>query len=151
LLYEKAGLARFFYVQLLRNSAAGIYLLKPRAADGTLAIHTGDLEKTMSTMMSGQGGNAHGSGRGLLRVAVGTGAILLVPLLAMQFTSEVNWTGLDFAAAAVLLLCAGGLLELALRTLRGTRQRLAAGALLGLAFLYAWAELAVGIFFHLGS
>ncbi|WP_313176106.1 hypothetical protein [Massilia sp.] len=105
----------------------------------------------MGTMIGGQGGNLHGSGKALRRVVLGTAAILLAPLLAMQFTNEVNWSGGDFAAAAVLLLGAGTALALALRTWPGTRQRLLATALLGLAFLYLWAELAVGIFFGLGS
>jgi hypothetical protein len=40
------------------------------------------------------------------RVLMGTAAILLVPLVAMRFTREVNWGPLDFVAAAVLLLWA---------------------------------------------
>jgi len=90
-------------------------------------------------------------GKGVLRVVLGSAAILLVPLLAMQFTHEVNWTGLDFAVAAVLLLGAGFTLQRILRTWPGTRQRLIGAALLGLAFVYLWAELAVGIFFRFGS
>lgn len=105
----------------------------------------------MSTMIGGHGGNAHGNGKRLLRVVLGTAAILLVPLVAMRFTSEVNWTGADFLVAAVLLLGAGGVLELLLRRLPERRQRLAGIGLLGLAFAYLWAELAVGIFFRLGS
>jgi len=105
----------------------------------------------MSTMIGGHGGNAHGSRKGLLRVVLGTAAILLVPLVAMQFTREVNWTGSDFLVAAVLLLGAGSVLDLLLRRLPNRRQRLAGAGLLGLAFAYVWAELAVGIFFHLGS
>lgn len=31
------------------------------------------------------------------------GLMLLTPLVAMQFTSEVNWTGSDFIFAAVLI------------------------------------------------
>ena len=103
----------------------------------------------MSTMIGGHGGNAHD--KGWLRVVLGTAAILLVPLVAMQFTSEVNWTGSDFLVAAVLLLGAGSVLDLLLRRLPSRRQRLAGAGLLGLAFAYVWAELAVGIFFHLGS
>lgn len=105
----------------------------------------------MSTMIGGHGGNAHGSRKALLRVVLGTAAILLVPLVAMQFTREVNWTGADFFAAAVLLLGAGSVLDLLLRRLPNRRQRLVGAALLGLAFAYVWAELAVGIFFRFGS
>jgi len=105
----------------------------------------------MSTMIGGHGGNPHRSRRGLLRAVLGTAAILLLPLVAMQFTDEVNWSAADFLVAAMLLLGAGYGLDLLLRTFPGTGQRLAGAGLLGLAFLYAWAELAVGIFFGLGS
>ena len=39
----------------------------------------------------------------IIWIALATGLILLVPLLATQFTSEVNWTLLDFATAGTLL------------------------------------------------
>lgn len=105
----------------------------------------------MSTMIGGHGGNAHGSRKGWLRVVLGTAAILLVPLVAMRFTDEVNWSAGDFLVAAVLLLGAGAILDLILRKLPGTGRRLLAAGLLGLAFVYVWAELAVGIFFHFGN
>jgi len=50
----------------------------------------------------------------LLAVAI----ILLVPLIAMQFTTEVNWTLLDFVVAAVLLFSTGLMCELALRKIK---------------------------------
>ena len=43
----------------------------------------------------------------LLRVGLATAMILLVPLVAMKFTREVTWTGLDFGVAALLLAGAG--------------------------------------------
>jgi len=107
---------------------------------------------TMSTLTSGRGGNAPGLGkRSVLRVLAGTGAILLLPLVAMQFTREVDWTALDFVVAAVLLLGAGFALELAVGKLANMKQRLLWVAAIVLAFVYLWAELAVGIFFNLGS
>ena len=106
----------------------------------------------MSALTSGRGGNAPGLGKkSVLRVLLGTGTILLVPLLAMQFTREVDWTALDFVVASVLLLGAGFALELAIGKLPNMRQRLPWLAAIMLAFVYLWAELAVGIFFHFGS
>ncbi|MFN3790826.1 hypothetical protein [Massilia sp.] len=90
-------------------------------------------------------------GRSLLTVAAVTAAILSIPLVAMQFTNEVNWTGSDFIAAGLLLASAGLVLTLALRRFRSTKQRLIAAAVVGLGFLYCWAEMAVGIFTNLGS
>lgn len=90
-------------------------------------------------------------GKSLLVVAAVTAAILIIPLVAMQFTSEVVWTGSDFVAAGVLLAVTGLVLVAALRRLRTARSRFIAAGIVGLGFLYCWAELAVGIFTKLGS
>jgi peptidoglycan/LPS O-acetylase OafA/YrhL len=84
-------------------------------------------------------------GRDILRVALATAALLLVPLVAMQFTAEVKWDGLDFVVAAVLLGGTGLAWVLLSRRLSGRRQRTIAGALLLAALLLVWAQLAVGI------
>lgn len=73
-------------------------------------------------------------------------AILVAPLVAMQFTGAVQWTAFDFAVAALLLIGAMGLYEIASRLLSNSRHRALAGAGLGLAVLLLWAEGAVGIF-----
>jgi len=73
-------------------------------------------------------------------------ALLLLPLVAMQFTTEVAWDGADFAFAGVLLVGAGALFELAARATRSLAWRLGIGAVLLLAVLIIWADAAVGIF-----
>lgn len=81
-----------------------------------------------------------------LALVVGTAAaLLLVPLAAMLLTDEVAWDVADFAAAAVLLVGTGFAYVLATRRQRGMAYRMAVGAVLGLALLLVWAELAVGI------
>lgn len=90
-------------------------------------------------------------GKSLLVLALVTAAILAIPLVAMQFTTEVNWTGLDFIAAGALLAIAGLAMSIVLRTVRTRRSRLLAIGLIGLGVLYCWAELAVGIVTNLGS
>lgn len=72
-------------------------------------------------------------------------ALLLVPLVAMQFTREVAWGPMDFVIAAGLIGGAGAGLELAARLRRPLWRILVALAALGLALLI-WAELAVGVF-----
>jgi len=72
--------------------------------------------------------------------------ILLVPLIAMQFTDEVNWTLPDFVVAGVLLLGTGLMCELVLRKVKNINYRIAICVALLLALLLIWAELAVGIF-----
>jgi hypothetical protein len=105
----------------------------------------------MSTM-TGNGMHVKPSlGKSLLAVALVTAAILMIPLVAMQFASEVVWDETDFIAAGALLALTGLVMTFALRKLRTTRSRLIAVAVTGFAFLYCWAELAVGIFTNLGS
>lgn len=72
-------------------------------------------------------------------------ALLALPLIAMQFTPEVNWTASDFIVWAIMLGTAGGLFELSVRLSPLPSYRAGfALALLG-AFLVIWANLAVGI------
>ena len=86
-------------------------------------------------------------GRNPLRVVVrGTAAFaLILPLIAMQFTSEVVWDFMDFAVFGTMLLVVCCTYELATRLTGNKAYRLAVGiALLG-AFLLTWINLAVGI------
>lgn len=104
----------------------------------------------MSTLAGNHLAKPH-LGKSLLTVAAVTAAILMIPLVAMQFTSEVVWTGSDFIVAGVLLAFTGLVLVTALSRLRTTKSRLIAASIVGLGFVYCWAELAVGIFTNLGS
>ena len=72
--------------------------------------------------------------------------LLLIPLIAMQFTDEVNWTVLDFVVGAALLFGAAFMLDLLLRKIKQTRYRVAAAIALLIILVLIWAELAVGIF-----
>ena len=74
------------------------------------------------------------------------GLLLLLPLVAMQFTNEVNWTFSDFIVAGILLFGTGGLIELVMRKINkaGTRIWVILGILIVLFLI--WAELAVGVF-----
>jgi hypothetical protein len=72
--------------------------------------------------------------------------ILLTPLVAMQFTQEVRWTGFDFAVAAVLLIGATVTYELAARFILDRRGRVLLGGGLLLLVALIWTQGAVGIF-----
>jgi uncharacterized membrane protein len=72
--------------------------------------------------------------------------VLLVPFIAMQFTSEVNWSPGDFLVAGVLLFGAALLADLALRKIRSKGKRMAVVAIILMALMLVWIELAVGIF-----
>lgn len=96
-------------------------------------------------------GARHTLGRDLFTAAAATGVLLLAPLVAMRFSRAVDWGGVDFALAA-LLLGGAGFAGLRLMRLPGPlRWRVAAVATLVLLSLYVWAELALGVFFQLGS
>lgn len=82
----------------------------------------------------------------LAAILTGAVVLLLLPLTAMFFTGEVNWTFFDFMAAAVLLLSAGLILEFILRKAWRSSHKIVASVILLVVFLLVWAELAVGIF-----
>ena len=82
----------------------------------------------------------------LIGIALTVLLLLLIPLIAMQFTDEVNWTVLDFVVAAILLLGTGLLCELVIRKINKIKYRIAICVVLLAALLLTWAELAVGIF-----
>ena len=71
--------------------------------------------------------------------------VLLAPLVAMQFTDEVNWTVSDFVFAGALMFGALGTYELAVRKTGNTAYRAAAGVALAATVLLLWANGAVGI------
>lgn len=82
----------------------------------------------------------------LIGIMTGIAALLLIPLIAMQFSEEVNWSIFDFIAMGVLLLSCGLLVEIVLRRVKTTRSRIIICGAVLLIFLLVWAELAVGVF-----
>lgn len=82
----------------------------------------------------------------MLLIVVAVVFLLLIPLIAMQFTEEVKWNTNDFIIAGALLLGAGLLYELILRKVRKKNYRLIAYLLVLLLLVLTWLELAVGIF-----
>ena len=71
--------------------------------------------------------------------------MLAVPLVAMQFTNEVNWGLGDFVAFAALLTFAILGFEISLKFLKNKKHVTYAGFAIAAAFLFVWAELAVGV------
>lgn len=81
------------------------------------------------------------------RIAAWTAAalVLLVPLIAMQFTDEVAWDVADFAIFGALMLGAGIAFELAAKKTGNAAYRTGVGLALAAAFLIIWVNGAVGI------
>ncbi len=86
------------------------------------------------------------SKRSTLMLLLATVGFLLLPLIAMQFTSEVNWSTADFVIAAVLI-CVCGVTTLAIKQrVTGREQQFRVMLIGGLIFVAIWVELAVGWF-----
>lgn len=75
----------------------------------------------------------------------GIAALLLAPAIAMRFDSGVDWTALDFIAAAFILGSIGAAFEFLLRRDGTTAYRLGAAVGLLALLLLVWINLAVGI------
>jgi hypothetical protein len=71
--------------------------------------------------------------------------ILMVPLAAMQFTDEVNWSLSDFLVMGTLLFGTGSLLVWAVTLAEHLVYKLGMGIAIGTTFLMIWANLAVGL------
>jgi phosphoglycerol transferase MdoB-like AlkP superfamily enzyme len=97
--------------------------------------------------MAGIADKGGGAGRNMVRLMLWSVAagLLLVPLIAMQFTREVNWTGSDFLFAGMMIGGAGLLFELAVRRSPSSAYRAAIALALAAAFLIVWANGAVGM------
>lgn len=81
----------------------------------------------------------------LMTVALITVIILLIPFVAMQFTSEVNWTAADFLIMGTLVFGTGLTYVLLNRFVPNWVYRIAIIVALGATFLMIWANMAVGL------
>jgi hypothetical protein len=82
----------------------------------------------------------------LVFILVAIAVLLLLPLAAMQFTDQVNWSPFDFLVAGALLLGAGLSCEFFARRRSSTKYRLAVGVTIAVVLALVWVELAVGVF-----
>ena len=83
--------------------------------------------------------------RSVAGIVLVTAFILLIPLVAMQVTDEVDWDETDFTVAGALMLGTGLTYMLAVRKSVNVAYRLAVGVALAAAFLLVGINLAVGI------
>ena len=83
--------------------------------------------------------------KSVLQVASATAVLLLIPLVAMQFTEEVNWTSMDFVVAGFLLFGSGMAYVLVARSTTRLAGRAAACIAVAAALMLVWVNLAVGI------
>lgn len=78
-------------------------------------------------------------------IAFATAIILSIPLIAMQYTKEVNWGLLDFIVMGILLFSTGIAYVLIIRASESFIYRIAVGVAVLAVLLLIWMNLAVGI------
>lgn len=78
-------------------------------------------------------------------LALATGLLLLIPMIAMQFDNGVNWTLSDFIFAGALIFGTGLTYFLVTSKAATMVYRFAVGAALASVFLLVWIEGAVGV------
>lgn len=81
-----------------------------------------------------------------LFVLGGTCLLLLIQLIGMLFTSEINWSLGDFIVMGILLSGLGFICEFIFRKITNKTYKIGLFALIVIVFLLIWVELAVGIF-----
>ena len=81
--------------------------------------------------------------RSIVYIGLATALILMIPLIAMQFSNDVDWNWLDFTIIGALLFGAGLTYELLARK---TGNRVVVGIAVAAIVFLIWAELSVGIF-----
>jgi hypothetical protein len=72
-------------------------------------------------------------------------AILSIPLIAMRFTSEVNWTLFDFLMASFLIITSLTLIEITLQNFKNKTFKITTVFVILFLFLLLWVDLSVGI------
>ena len=98
--------------------------------------------------MPGKSENRGGRRGSRLRIAAWAAVvalILLIPLIAMQFSDEWNWDLFDFVFAGALLFGAGLTYELVAKKGGTTAYRAAVGVAVATALILVWVNAAVGI------
>lgn len=82
----------------------------------------------------------------IIRSILAAELVLLVPLIAMQFTEEVQWNIPSFIVVGVLLAGVGFAYQLIVTGIKSNSRQVAVGIALAATMILIWIELAVGIF-----
>ena len=82
----------------------------------------------------------------MIRILLIVGLLLLIPLIAMQLTNEVNWSFFDFIIMGGMLIITGLLIGIILKKVNNSKNRLILIVTIVMIFFLIWGELAVGLF-----
>lgn len=83
--------------------------------------------------------------KNILRIAIITALILLIPLVAMQFSDDVDWKWFDFIFIGALLFGAGIAYELMAKRGSSATYKFAVAGAVGTGLLLLWVNAAVGL------
>ena len=72
--------------------------------------------------------------------------LLLIPLIGMAISNEINWSLFDFIIMGFLLLTLSIVINFVIKRVKNLKNRFLYIGILVLIFMLIWAELAVGIF-----
>ena len=72
--------------------------------------------------------------------------VLLIPLIGITITDEINWSPFDFIIMGFLLTFLGIGINFVINRIKNFKNRILYIGILVLIFLLIWAELSVGIF-----
>ena len=72
--------------------------------------------------------------------------LLLIPLIGMTITDEINWSPFDFFTMGSLLILLGFGINLVISRVKNLKYRALYIGILVIIFMLIWAELAVGLF-----
>ena len=81
----------------------------------------------------------------MIRIFPIVGLLLLIPMIAMQLTDEVNWSFFDFIIMGIMLSITGLALGI-IKKIKYHKYRNIFIAIILMIFLLIWAELGVGLF-----
>ena len=82
----------------------------------------------------------------IIRIFPIVGLLLLIPIVAMQLTDEVNWSFFDFIIMGVMLSITGLAIGIIIKKIKYYKYRNIFFTIIVFVFLLIWAELGVGLF-----
>ena len=82
----------------------------------------------------------------MIKILPIVGLLLLIPLIAMQLTDEVNWSFFDFVIMGVMLSITGLAIGIIIKKIKYYKYRNIFITIIVMIFLLTWAELGVGLF-----
>ena len=82
----------------------------------------------------------------MIRILQIVGLLLLIPMIAMQLTDEVNWSFFDFIIMGIMLSITGLALGIIIKKIKYHKYRNIFIVIIIMIFLFIWAEFGVGLF-----